>query len=185
VYADLTTTGEGLRIGKSPTQVISDRINAQEQTMTSLSSYIQNVPNQVLEHLVNYADQAPTIKPSATTQWEVMLKYTNSTEAVTWLVQEHGTFKTYTAGTSSLDQAFEGHLLNASGGTITINLPAVSEQKGKRYYFVKLGSAHAAVVNAFAGQTINGADHMDLNTNYQSKTIICDGSAWYIIATAP
>jgi len=81
--------------------------------------------------------------------------------------------------------AFEGHLLNGAGGTITINLPAVAEQKGKRYYFVKLGSAHTAVVNAYAGQTINGVDHLDINTNYASKTIICDGSAWYIIATAP
>jgi hypothetical protein len=114
-----------------------------------------------------------------------MLKYTDSTEQVTWLVQEHGTFKTYTAGVHSLDLAFEGHLLNASTGTITINLPAVAEQKGKRYYFVKLGSAHTAVVNAYAGQTINGSDHLDINTNYASKTIICDGSAWYIIATAP
>jgi hypothetical protein len=185
VYTNSTSSGEGLRVNQSTTGNLGDRLNYTETAVANLNGSISAVPNQVLEHLVNYADQAPTTQPTQTTQWEVMLKYTDSTDSVTWLVQEHGTFKTYTAGTHSLDLAFEGHLLNASGGTITINLPAVAEQKGKRYYFVKLGSAHTAVVNAYAGQTINGVDHLDINTNYASKTIICDGSAWYIIATGP
>lgn len=185
VYADLTTTGEGLRIGKSPTQVIGDRINAQEQTITSLSSYIQNVPNQVLENLINNADQAPTTKPTQDTQWEVMLKYNNTTEDVTWLVQEHGTFKTYVTGAYTLDEAFEGHKLDCTTGSIIINLPAASTQKGKRYYFVKIPSAHTATINAYTGQTISGADHIDLTGNYYSKTLICDGTEWYIIAQVP
>lgn len=185
VYADLTTTGEGLRIGKSPTQVIGDRINAQEQAITSLSSYIQNVPNQVLENLVNYADQAPTTKPTQDTQWEVMLKYNNTSEEVTWLVQEHGTFKTYVAGAYSLDQEFEGHKLDCTTGSIIINLPSATTQKGKRYYFVKIPSAHTATINAYVGQTISGADHVDLTGNYYSKTLICDGTEWYIIAQVP
>jgi hypothetical protein len=185
VYTNSTSSGEGLRVNQSTTGNLGDRLNYTETAVANLNGSISAVPNQVLEHLVNYADQAPTTQPTQTTQWEVMLKYTDSTDSVTWLVQEHGTFKTYTAGTHSLDLAFEGHLLNGAGGSITINLPAVAEQKGKRYYFVKLGSAHSATINAYAGQTINGVDHMHLNTNYASKTIICDGSAWYIIATGP
>jgi hypothetical protein len=185
VYTSTTSSGEGLRVDKSSTKNLDDRLNYTETAVANLNGSISAVPNQVLENLVNFADQHPTTQPTQTTQWEVMLKYTDSTEEVTWMVQEHGTFKTYTAGMSSLDEAFEGHLLNGAAGTITINLPAVAEQKGKRYYFLKLGSAHTAVINAYAGQTINGVDHMDLNTNYDSKTIICDGTAWYIIATGP
>ena len=185
VYTNSTSSGEGLRVNQSPTGNLGDRLNYTETAIANLNGSISDVPNQVLEHLVNYADQAPTTQPTQTTQWEVMLKYTDSTDSVTWLVQEHGTFKTYTAGVHSLDTAFEGHLLDAAIGSITINLPSVAEQKGKRYYFVKLGSAHGARIDAYAGQTINGSDHLDINTNYASKTIICDGSAWYIIATAP
>jgi len=185
VYADLTTTGEGLRIGKSPTQVIGDRINAQEQTITSLSSYIQNVPNQVLEHLVNYADQAPTTQPTQDTQWVVKLKYTDSTELVTWKLIEEGTVTTYTAGVHSLLTNYQLHTLNCATGNITINLPSATLWKGEKYCFVKLGSAHNATINALGGQTINGADHFNLNTNYQSHTIQSDGIEWFIIAAHP
>jgi hypothetical protein len=185
VYTSLTSSGEGLRIGKSGTQVISDRLNYQEQAIANLGGYIQNVPNQVLEHLVNYADQPITAQPTQDTQYEVMLKYTDSTEAVTWLLQEHGTFKTYTTGTSSLDTNFEGHLGNTAGGSVILNLPAVATQKGKKYYFVKSGSSHTFRINAGAGEGINGADHFMLNTNYDSHTIISDGTQWFIIAAHP
>jgi hypothetical protein len=139
----------------------------------------------VLEELVNYADQPITVQPTQDTQYEVMLKYTDSTEAVTWLLQEHGTFKTYTTGTSSLDTNFEGHLGNTAGGSVILNLPAVATQKGKKYYFVKSGSSHTFRINAATGENINGTDHFLLNTNYDSHTIICDGTQWFIIAAHP
>ena len=185
VYTSTTSSGEGLRVDKSSTKNLDDRLNYTETAVANLNGSISAVPNQVLENLVNFADQHPTTQPTQTTQWEVMLKYTDSTEEVTWMVQEHGTFKTYTAGAHSLDSAFEGHIGDCSTGSVTINLPAVAEQKGKRYYFVKKGSPHTMTINAYAGQTINGADHFSQNTNYQSHTIICDGSQWYIIAAHP
>ena len=185
VYTSLTSSGEGLRIGKSGTQVISDRLNYQEQAIANLGGYIQNVPNQVLEYLVNYADQPITSQPSANTQYEVMLNYTNSTGAITWLLQEHGTFKTYTTGAYSLDTTYEGFIGDCATGSVTINLPSATGQKGKRYYFVKKGSAHTVTIQAYTGQNISGADHADINGNYGSITIICDGAEWFIIANNP
>ena len=114
-----------------------------------------------------------------------MLKYTDSTEQVSWMLQEHGTFKTYTVGTSSLDPNFEGHLGNTAGGSVILTLPTVATQKGKKYYFVKLGASSTMRINAGTGESINGADHFLLNTNYDSHTIICDGTQWFIIAAHP
>ena len=182
VYSDLTSTGEGLRIGKSGTQVISDRLNYQEQSIANLGSYIQNVPNQVLEHLVNNADQPITTQPTSNTQYEVMLKYTDSTGAVDWKLQEHGTFKTYTAGTYTLDEAFEGHLANTASGNVTINLPDATLSKGRRFYFIKKPSAHSLLIDAYGAQLISGASDLTLNSAYSKATLICDGSEWFQIA---
>jgi hypothetical protein len=110
-----------------------------------------------------------------------MLKYTDSTEAMSWMLQEHGTFKTYTVGTYALDVTFEGHLANCTGGNVVLNLPAANVSKGKRYYFVKKPSAHNLRIDG-AGYNISGADHIDLSTNYSTATLICDGAEWFKIA---
>jgi hypothetical protein len=75
--------------------------------------------------------------------------------------------------------------MNCASGNVTINLPSATLWKGEKYCFVKLGSAHNATINAYAGQTINGADHFNLNTNYESHTIQSDGIEWFIIAAHP
>jgi hypothetical protein len=114
-----------------------------------------------------------------------MVQYDLANEQMEWHLQEHGTFKTYTTGTSSLDTNFEGHIGNTAGGSVILNLPAVATQKGKKYYFVKSGASHTFRINAYTGESINGADHFLLNTNYDSHTIICDGTQWFIIAAHP
>ena len=185
VYTSSTSSGEGLMVQQSPTNNLGNRLNYTETAVANLNGAISNVPNQVLENLVNFADQPITIKPSQDTQYEVMLKYTNSTELMTWLLQEHGTFTTYSLGVFPLDTTFEGHIGNCATGSVIVNLPSASTQKGKRYYFVKSGSAHTFTINAYSGQTINGTDHTDLTGNYYSCTLICDGTQWFIIASRP
>ena len=181
-YSGLTSTGEGYKIDPNKND---DKVNYALEAVADINGSITFVPEQVLEFLVNDADQPITAQPTQDTQYEVMLKYTDSTEAVTWLLQEHGTFITYTTGTSSLDTNFEGHIGNTAGGSVILNLPAVATQKGKKYYFVKSGSSHTLRINAATGENINGTDHFLLNTNYDSHTIICDGTKWFIIAAHP
>ena len=181
IYTGLTSTGEGLRLGNG----LKDRVNYQDIQIGKLNDEVQRTPNLVLSHLVNNADGAPSAVPTVDTQYEVMVQYDLANEQMEWRLQEHGTFKTYTTGTSSLDTNFEGHLGNTAGGSVILNLPAVATQKGKRYYFVKSGASNTFRINAATGESISGADHFLLNTNYDSHTIICDGTQWFIIAAHP
>lgn len=185
VYTNSTSSGEGLRVNQSTTGNLGDRLNYTETAIANLNGSISDVPNQVLEHLVNFADQAPTTQPTQDTQWVVKLKYTDSTELVTWELIEEGTVTTYTAGVHSLLTNFQLHTLNCATGNVTINLPSATLWKGEKYCFVKLGSPHNATINALGGQTINGTDHFNLNTNYESHTIQSDGIEWFIIAAHP
>lgn len=176
------TAGGGVNYNpRTGERVIQNRLDYHEFAISSFNSQFSNVPQQVLEDIVNYALQPITAQPTSDTLYEVMLKYTDSTEVVSWMLQEHGTFKTYTAGTYSLDVTFEGALADCSAGSITLNLPSVGVSKGKRYYFVKKGSAHNLRIDG-AGANISGADHIDLSTNYSTATLICDGTEWFRIA---
>ena len=185
VYTTTTSSGEGLKVQQSPTENLGNRLNYAETAVANLNGAISSVPNQVLEHLVNFSDNAPTTQPTQDTQWAVKLKYTDSTELVTWELAEQGTVTTYTAGVHSLLTNYELHVLNCASGSITINLPSATLWKGQKYCFVKLGASHSATMNAYGGQTINGADHFDLTSNYQSHTIQSDGTQWFIIASHP
>ena len=184
-YTQATSGGTGNYNPRTGERVVKDRLDYHEFAISSFNSQFSKVPQQVLEELVNYALQPITAQPTVDTLYEVMLKYTDSTEVVSWMLQEHGTFKTYTVGTTALDTAFEGHKGNTAGGSVIITLPAANTQKGKKYYFVKLGASHTMRINAGTGESINGADHFLLNTNYDSHTIICDGVEWFIIAAHP
>ena len=181
IYTGLTSTGEGLKLGNG----LKDRVNYQDIQIGKLNDEVQRTPNLVLSHLVNDADGAPATDPTVNTQYEVMIQYDATDEIMEWRLQEHGTFKTYTTGTTALDTNFEGHKGNTAGGNVIITLPAANTQKGKKYYFVKLGSSHTMRINAATGESINATDHFILNTNYDSHTIICDGTQWYIIAAHP
>jgi hypothetical protein len=181
IYTGLTSTGEGLKLGNG----LKDRVNYQDIQIGKLNDEVQRTPNLVLSHLVNDADGAPATAPTENTNYEVMIQYDATDEIMEWRLQEHGTFKTYTAGTTALDTNFEGHKGNTAGGSVILTLPAANVSKGKRYYFVKLGASHTMRINAATGESINSADHFLLNTNYDSHTIICDGTQWYIIAAHP
>ena len=181
IYSGLTSTGEGLKLGNG----LKDRVNYQDIQIGKLNDEVQRTPNLVLSHLVNDADGAPATAPTVDTQYEVMIQYDATNEIMEWRLQEHGTFKTYTAGTTALDTNFEGHKGNTAGGSVILTLPAANVSKGKRYYFVKLGASNTMRINAATGEGISGADHFLLNTNYDSHTIICDGVEWFIIAAHP
>jgi len=181
VYTGLTSSGEGLKVGTG----LKDRVNYMDEQIARLNDSVQRTGALVLDELINTADGAPTTAPTENTQWEVMLNYDQASEMVAWHLQEHGTFTSYTAGLHSLDASFEGHTMDATAGTVTIDLPSATTNKGKRFYFVKIGSAHTGTVNAAAGEFISGADHVDLTGNYYSKTIISDGTQWFLIAQVP
>lgn len=180
-YTGISGSGEGLKLGDG----LKDRVNYLDMQVSAINDQIQSVSDSIKQTLSNDVSGSPTAVPTINTQYEVMLQYDAANTVMEWRLQEHGTFKTYTTGTSSLDTNFEGHIGNTAGGSVILTLPAVATQKGKKYYFVKSGASSTFRINAATGENINGADHFILNTNYDSHTIICDGTQWFIIAAHP
>ena len=180
-YTAVSSSGEGYKVGQGS----KDRLNYLDMQVSNINDKIQSMSDSIKQTLANDVSGSPTTVPTQTTQYEVMLQFDATASVMQWHLQEHGTFKTYTLGVYSLDATFEGHIGDCSTASVIINLPTASTQKGKRYYFVKLGAAHTMTINAYSGQTINGTDHTDLTGNYYSCTLICDGTQWFIIAARP
>lgn len=73
-------------------------------------------------------------------------------------------------------------LVDASGGAVTISLPASSGVSGRVYTVKKMdASGNNVVVDPNGGETIDGAGTNTLSSQYQSVTTICNGSAWWTI----
>lgn len=71
--------------------------------------------------------------------------------------------------------------LDSSGGAFTKHLPAAVHCRGLLITFVKTSSDLSAItLDPFGSETINGATTTMLHTQYESVTLLCDGSAWFI-----
>tara|TARA_R100000008_G_scaffold32332_1_gene18079 strand:+ start:1049 stop:2455 length:1407 start_codon:yes stop_codon:yes gene_type:complete len=78
------------------------------------------------------------------------------------------------------------YLCDTSSNAVTINLPAASDSSGRILYFKDKGgnagtAARAITIDPNASETIDGAATLDINTDYGSVTIICDGSNWFAL----
>lgn len=74
-------------------------------------------------------------------------------------------------------------LCDASGGSFTITLPAVSGNSGKSYTIVKTdGGGSLLLIDAASSESINGQERIFLSGQYETMKIICDGAAWNIIS---
>lgn len=163
-------------------RTITNRLNYHEFAITKLNLETSAVQTRVLEYLVNQADGAPTTQPTLNTRWEVMLNYDDSSEVLDWHLQEHNASVTYTAGTHTITNGYELILCNSTDGNVTVNLPQANESKGKKYYFVKTNSGNVVTISG-NGYNISGSPTTTIGNHYGSKTIISDGSQWYIIAS--
>jgi hypothetical protein len=79
-------------------------------------------------------------------------------------------------------------LVNATGGNITITLPdsglvaSTKDEMGKIYHIKKVdASANTVTIDGYSTQTIDGAATNVITTQYDSITIVSDGSNWHII----
>lgn len=77
---------------------------------------------------------------------------------------------------------FVVYLCNATSNAQTCNLPAVASSTHRVYTFVKTdSSANTVTIDGNASETINGATTKVLSAQYDTVTIVCSGSAWFII----
>jgi hypothetical protein len=87
---------------------------------------------------------------------------------------------TYTLQTGTSYTAADGDFVVASNtGTVTITLPAASVNAS--IIVKKTGSGGTVTVDGNASETIDGALTYVMSTQYQSVTLISDGSGWLIV----
>jgi hypothetical protein len=79
-------------------------------------------------------------------------------------------------------------LVNATVGNITITLPdsgfvaSPKDEMGKLFYIKKVdASANTVTIDGYSAQTIDGAATYVINTQYDSVTIVSDGSNYHIV----
>ena len=77
------------------------------------------------------------------------------------------------------------HSTRSSIGTQTINLPICGTINSGRFLYVKDAAGMAATNNITldgnASETIDGATTLVMSTNYQSVSIYCNGTSWFIL----
>ena len=73
-------------------------------------------------------------------------------------------------------------LCDASSGTITVTLPASANYSGIRYHIKKTdSSSNVITISPDGSETIDGQSSYVVNNQYESITLVCDGSNWFII----
>jgi hypothetical protein len=74
-------------------------------------------------------------------------------------------------------------LVDSTGGPITVTLPATPLNRTRFEIKDKFGTAgtNNITVNCAGIETIDGASDYILNSPYESISLVCDGSNWYLI----
>jgi hypothetical protein len=73
-------------------------------------------------------------------------------------------------------------LCNAASGAITVNLPDAASSTDFLITVKKIDSSdYAVTIDGNAAETIDGAATRLLTLQYESLTLVCDGSNWYSI----
>lgn len=73
-------------------------------------------------------------------------------------------------------------LFTTGASNRTATLPAAASSTGKVFYIKKVDSgAGTVIIDGNASETIDGATTYTITIQYEAITIVCDGSAWYIL----
>ena len=90
--------------------------------------------------------------------------------------------RTLTGSSESVGGNDNVALCDCTSNAITINLPAASTASGLQYHIKKIdSSSNTVTVDADGTETIDGALTQVISAQYESITIVCDGSNWHII----
>ena len=86
------------------------------------------------------------------------------------------------SSSDTLDANNEVCLCDTTSGVLTLNLPAAASYTGRVYQVKKTSAdANTVVIDGNASETIDGGLTATLTTQYESITIVSDGSNWFII----
>ncbi len=74
-------------------------------------------------------------------------------------------------------------LCDCTSNAVTINLPAVAASEGRKLEIKKIDSSgNAVTIDASGSETIDGATTKTLSSQWASRSIKTNGTAWFIIA---
>jgi hypothetical protein len=117
--------------------------------------------------------------------WEVELaKLALENRIATYLQGGGATRGTYRSVTATGNVVSGDYLIiaDATAGAITMTLPPAALVPGRIYAFKRVNSgANAVVVDPSGAETIDGAATYTLSAQWNSVTIMSNGTAWFII----
>ena len=67
-----------------------------------------------------------------------------------------------------------------AGAEVTVNLPASSGLSGTVYTIKKIGTSYNVVIDGSGSETIDGALVATITLQYETISIVCDGSNWFV-----
>jgi len=116
---------------------------------------------------------------SSTTTYNSLLYSWNGTELLgltTGIVSTKTTNDTLTN-----TDAYGLTLVDASSGAVTITLPSALTSSALEFRVKKIdSSANNVIVDGDGSETIDGATTATITTQYESITLISNGTGWYI-----
>jgi hypothetical protein len=87
---------------------------------------------------------------------------------------------TLTTGTHTLDGTHSIIRANTTGGSITINLPAVASSSGAEYKIIKVNASNTVTIDANSTELIDGTTtNITLSSIRDRIFLVCDGTEWY------
>jgi hypothetical protein len=73
-------------------------------------------------------------------------------------------------------------LVDTTGGSIIITLPAASDNESKVYNIKRItGGVNTLTITPDGADTVDGASTKLIATQWASLTIVSDGTAWFIV----
>lgn len=139
---------------------------------TDLDDVVAANPNRIWLAAVPLANGATTASPAGI----VDLRQ--------WLSQNVGSTSTRTVtATDDIDDTTDYVFINAdaSGGAITLTLPAVADAARRTIHVTKVdSSAYTVTVDGSGAETINGDTTLVIQYQWSSASLFCTGTEWVI-----
>lgn len=95
-------------------------------------------------------------------------------------VSVYGVTAAYTEETATYSVVEDDYFIDCTSNTFTVTLPTAVGFAGK-IYVIKNSGTGAITIDTTSAQTIDGADNVLLNVQYQSLTVISDGANWKVV----
>jgi hypothetical protein len=139
---------------------------------------VGNLPNSLPYDVMRVSPDVPTIQPTVTTNFAPIINYDETTEELTWNIQELGKTQSLTGGTHDLDVTAELIICDTTAENIIINLPDPATVKGRKYHFKKIVPSHSVQLNG----TIDTLPAYSFNGKDDCKVIMSDGVEYWLVA---